>query len=138
MLRKKRLFAMALLTTLAVTSSNLLGADGPTAAALCGFAPHNHVVVLDRGWDIWMAYPAIDPLRPIEFGAGLRSYRAGVSACARLYVISGSGAFSWGDVRVEISGNEIRVNGRGVSFDRNLSVDADGKVFPNAFIRTAD
>jgi hypothetical protein len=113
-----------------------IAADGPSAATLCGYAPHNHVFLLDRGLHLWLQYPASDPLRAVEFGEGLRSYRAETNTCARLYMAAGSGTISWGSVRIQIADGEIRVNGQVARFETNLSVDPEGKLSPNAFIRT--
>jgi hypothetical protein len=120
----------------AVLASHGFAAEGPSAISLCGYAPHNHVVLIDRAWHLWLPYPATDPLRPIEFGSGLRSYRAENHTCARVYVAAGSGTITWGRVRIEIGESAISVNGRAVEFGTNLSIDADGKVSPNAYIRT--
>jgi hypothetical protein len=131
------LYVRAFATVLALSGTGeATGADSLSAASLCGYAPHNHVLLLDRGWHLWLPYPATDPLRAVEFGSGLHSYRAETHTCARLYVTAGTGNISWGSVRIQITETEVKVNGQAAKFETNLAIEPDGTIRPNTFIRT--
>lgn len=133
-----KLFRAFLGLVIAFFSSSVVADDGPSGKTICGYAPHNHVYLLDHDWHLWLPYPSEDPRRQVIFGTGLRSFRGQADACSRLFIAAGEGIITWSGVTIEVKQRELLINGKVVPMRKHLAVDTEGNVYPDMSIRTFD
>jgi hypothetical protein len=95
--------------------------------------PHVQIRILEKNMNIWLPFRNMSPVMP-EMSGELHWDSCASGASVR-YFVAGTGRIVHGRNIIEITNSGVSING--IQFSGlNAVAEPDGKVIPNAFIRT--